>query len=318
MFRLTRPTSPPLLDGNDTVGGENNSSTTTTTNCRQQAALSRSSRKLEQHHPNVKLPKRLEEKSKEEQILRSCDRFKSYPTTVDTLIRTLTTISNHPHERKYRHINKTNKGYQRSLANVPGAEQLLVALGFTPYSNNNTLYLPRVDQELVLFALNVLEQTRATREYQHAKRQQVFSKEVAAQLRAMPTATTEEQTKRHQLLSKLPKEPSSRTHGSVIMIQLNDNISTDTSSTMITRRFDSDDTLDDVLNWIGGTVGSVFVDKLSNSQEWSLVDVNRYGPKVPIDCFNEYNRQKTLQHLGFWPSGRLALHPTSNIQDAYD
>ena len=293
MFRLTRPASPPLDNVNSNNNGLDNAAS-----CRQQA-LNRSSRKLAHHHPNVKTPQRLEEKSKEEQIRRSCDRFKSYPTTVDTLIRALSTISSNPVEGKYRRIDQTNPGYQRSLANVPGAEQLLLALGFTPI-NSQTLYLHRVNRQLLSLALTTLEQTKETPEYQQGKKELLFSKEVTAQLHATPTEV--EQRERMEMSSKLPREaPLSR--GTVIMIQLNDN-----DNTMLSRRFDGDDTFADVLNWLGGTVGFTFLDKLCTTRQWSLVDVNRQG-HVPIDC--EANRSKTLQHLGFWPSGRLALRPSS-------
>ena len=294
MFRLTRPASPPL----DNVNSNNDNGLDNVASCRQQA-LSRSSRKLAHHHPNVKTPQRFEEKSKEEQIQRCCDRFKSYPTTVDTLIRALSTISRNPLEGKYRRIEQTNPGYQRSLANVPGAEQLLLALGFAPV-NSQTLYLHRVNRQLLSLALSTLEQTKETPEYQQSKKELVFSKEVTAQLRATPTE--DQQRERMEMLSKLPREPP-LSRGAVIMIQLNDN-----DNTLVSRRFDGDDTFADVLNWVGGTVGSTFLGKLYTTRQWSLVDVNRQG-NVPIDC--QASRSKTLQHLGFWPSGRLDLRPST-------
>ena len=149
-------------------------------------------------------------------------------------------------------------------------------------------------------AVSILEQTKETPEYQHAKKEQVFAKEVTVQLCATPTDT--EQAKRQELLSTLPKEPSPG-RSAVMTIQLGDH-----DATTLTRRFDGDDTLEDVLHWLGGTAGTAFVDKLCTSRQWSLVDVNRQG-QVPLDCV--VNRHKTLQYVGFWPSGRLALRPSS-------
>merc|ERR1712137_780876 len=74
----------------------------------------------------------------------------------------------------------------------------------------------------------------------------------------------------------------------------------------VRRRFDGDDVLQDVLNWIGGH-GSVIPEKLA-SREWSLVDLNRY-PIAPIDV--EVNNQKTLQYIGCWPSGKLEICPST-------
>lgn len=291
MFRLSSPVSPPL----DNATSSNSDSAT----CRQHA-LARSGRKLARHHPGVKLPPRLEDKSKEEQIRRCCDRFRSYPSTVDTLIRALSTILRNPAERKYRRIHQANPGYQRSLAKVPGAEQLLMALGFTQTSSQ-TMFLSEVDRELLPLALSILEHTKETLEYQEAKKEQLFAKDVTALLGVTPSV--EEQSKREGLLSQLPREPS-QGRSAVMTIHLGDN-----DNTTLTRRFDGDDTLQDVLNWFGGNKETAFLEKLVQTRQWSLVDVNRQG-QVPIDC--QGNAQKTLQHLGFWPSGRLALRPSSS------
>ena len=73
----------------------------------------------------------------------------------------------------------------------------------------------------------------------------------------------------------------------------------------IRRRFDGDDVLQDVLNWLGGH-GSVIPNKLL-SRDWCLVDMNRY-PISPIDV--QVNVDKTLQYVGFWPSGKLEIRPS--------
>ena len=73
------------------------------------------------------------------------------------------------------------------------------------------------------------------------------------------------------------------------------------------RRFDGDDILRDVINFIGGH-GSVIPEKIA-SREWCLIDMNQY-PLVPIDVDNYMN--KTLQYIGCWPSGMLALKPSTS------
>ncbi|CAB9510763.1 expressed unknown protein [Seminavis robusta] len=296
MFRVTNPSS--AFSSNEEDPSALDAST-----CRQQA-LARSSRKLERHHPNVKLPPRLDEKSKEEQIQRCCDRFKSFPATVDTLIRALQTILSNPAVRKYRRIDQTNPGYQRSLAGAPGAEQLLLALGFRRMTDEQSLVLDTVNRDLLQMALGALNETTKTPEYQHAKKELVFRKDVAAHLRATPTA--HELTARQTLLSKVPREPAPG-RSAVMMIHLGGN---DDNSRTLTRRFDGDDTLQDVLHWLAGTVGTIFYQNLVESRSWSLVDVNRLG-ETPINCDAPVAAITTLQHLGFWPSGRLQLRPST-------
>lgn len=287
MFRTTRPSS--AVTNNN--GGANSEAAT----CRQEA-LQRSNRNLSNHHPNVKLPPRLEEKSKEEQIQRCCARFKSQPKTVDTLIRSIFIISENPLKRKYRRIDRANPGYQRTLAEVPGAEQLLRTLGFVR-RDSQTLVLDKVDKSLMQHALQTLEATKVSTEYQQAKTEQEFAKDVIHHLKVTPTDA--ELFQRQALLSKVPQEPP-KGRAAVMMIHLGD-------SRLLTRRFDGDDTLQDVLHWLGGTAGVVFYDQVS-SGKWSLVDVNRHGG-VPLDC--QTSGHKTLQHLGFWPSGRLVLRPSA-------
>ena len=303
MFRLSRPSSPPL----DSEGGNSNSAT-----CRQQASLQKSQQNLSKHHPQVKLPPRLEDKSKQEQIKRCSDRFQSYPSTVDTLLRALTTILQHPTDIKYHRIDTRNAGYQKSLANVPGAEPLLMALGFER-NNHTILVLPSIDFELLQTAIETLQQIkRESPVYQHAKAKEVFAKTVSHHLQKVPT--TEELGRRRDLLSQVPREPPTG-RSAVLMIQLlGDSTSSSNSGTIIKRRFDGDDTWMDVLKWLAGSTFSDVWDKVVTTQEWSLVDVNRpsHGPAAVIDA-SPKSHPKTLQHLGFWPSGRLQLVLTTTV-----
>lgn len=270
-------------------------------NCRQQAKLAR-------HHPNVKLPPRLQDKSKKEQIERCCNRFKSFPAAVDTLYKTLYIISSDPSEQKYRVIDKTNPGYQRSLANVPGTEQLLRSVNFISSEGASTsnLVLHSLDPELLQTALNCLERTKSTQEYKQAKHELDFVKDMDRILKEIPTET--ELVQRKLLLSKCPKEATKGRGALIDVVIPTTSDSASERKTTFRRRFDGDDTLDDVLNWLGGQVGTIFLQNIRNRQ-WSLVDINRYPRDIPIDCDGEPSTSRTLQNLGFWPSGRLIVRP---------
>ena len=294
MFRLSRPVSPPLENAPNNGGDLYQSS------CRQQTALVRSGRKLSQYHPGIVLPPRLEEQSIHEQLRRCCDRMQSYPKAVDTLYRSLSTIINHPHEPTFRRIDTTSPGYQRALANVPGAEQLFRTLGFAATNNAQALVLTSLNPDNFRLALEMLEQTKESAAYQVAKRKEAFVRQVRKLLET--EITHEEQSKRKDLLSQVPREPGPG-RAAVMIVQLLPS-SHPSEGAVLTRRFDGDDTLEDVLHWLGGTAGSAFYHNIVHSQEFCLVDVNRAGPVVPLDCAHTH---KTLQHLGFWPSGRLSL-----------
>jgi PUB domain len=234
---------------------------------------------IHEHHPNVKIPSKLEDKSKEEQILRNVNRVKGYPTAVDTLYKALTALRTDPNNQKFRRIDKSNPGYQRSLASAPGAEALLLVMNFTQIGNTLVLERSRVDPALLFLGISALEDAQKSSEYQDAKRQIQF-----------------EALMRANFISKCPSEPPGG-RGALVQVGFGDET--------IKRRFDGDDVLQDVVNWLGGH-GSAIPDKLL-TREWCLVDKNRF-PISPIDI--KVNLDKTLQYVGFWPSGKLEIRPS--------
>ena len=249
---------------------------------------------LSAHHPKVKIIPKLQDKSKEEQILRCADRLKAHSAAVDTLHRALSAVQNDPDNAKFRKIETTTAGYQRTLANAPGAQDLLKAMNYHSYGTALMLDRPMVDPALLYLGISALEQTRLTTEYQEAKRKADFAKAILA----IKKDTANDAAERAELLRKCPSEPA---EGSGAWMQVT------VADETYKRRFDGDDTLQDVLNWLGGNVTTTIPTRLL-SREWSLVDVNRY-PATPVDCAANLNH--TLQYLGCWPSGRLEVTPST-------
>lgn len=249
------------------------------------------------HHPAVKLPGHLKDKTKEEQILRCADRLVSHPAAVDTLHRAFVALRSDPSNPKYRKIDKSTPGYQRTLEGVPGAEGMLHAMNFrTRGAYELVIDRAMVDDALLYLGISALEGAKESEEYKHAKRQAAFVKEIKA-IQLGGNDSEAEAVRRAGFMAKCPSEPQG---GSGALMQLK--IGDDT----VRRRFDGDDVLKDVLNWIGGH-GSVIPDKI-RTREWCLVDLNRY-PIAPIDC--TMNEERTLQYIGCWPSGRLEIRPST-------
>lgn len=248
------------------------------------------------HHPGVRVPAKLQDKSKEEQVLRCADRLKSYPLAVDTLYRALTSIQKDPSNERFRKIDKTTPGYKRSLDGVPGAEDLLLAMNFHS-RGAYSLVLERqwVDQALLYLGISALEGAKQSNEYIEGKAKITFAKQVKEILQ-QSDSSQDEALRRAEFMQKCPSEPMGGS-GALMQVVIADET--------IRRKFDGDDTLRDVLNWIGGH-GSAIPDKILN-REWCLVDLNRY-PIAPMDV--ELNLDKTLQYIGCWPSGRLELRPS--------
>ena len=257
---------------------------------------------LLENHPHVKVPTQMKDKSKEEQILRCAKRLAPYPHAVDTLLRAFIYIRQYPDNDKYRKIDRSSAGYQNVLDGKPGAMDLIHAMNFVnrPQSNDFVMDRSRVDAALLYLGISALEEVQKSSEYKTAKLSIAFEKEIKIILSGQHSATSEndEILKRAEFISKLPSEPSGGA-GALMQISLGDE--------KIMRRFDGDDILRDVIHFIGGH-GSVIPEKII-SRDWCLVDLNRY-PVVPIDI--EVCMNKTLQYIGCWPSGNLALQPSTN------
>mmetsp|Transcript_6217 Transcript_6217/g.13533 ORF Transcript_6217/g.13533 Transcript_6217/m.13533 type:complete len:506 (-) Transcript_6217:103-1620(-) len=267
---------------------------------------------LNQTHPNVQLPEKLSNKTKEEQILRCANRVKPHVMAVDTLLRVLTSVRNTPDNAKFRIIDRTNGNYIAFVRDTPGAEDMLLAMNYRMISCNNELRLERhmVDDALLYLGISALEQMRTTDEYKEGKRLRGFHAEMrrVAKGNGSPDVqrggmTEGETAIRLGFLSKCPKEPPEG-RGAWVNAQLGD-VSEKIVGGSVKRRFDGDDTLEDVLNWLGGSYGNEVLDKIRGMRrEWCLCDLNRY-PILPLDV--EKHGKKTLQYLGLFPSGKLGV-----------
>mmetsp|Transcript_27857 Transcript_27857/g.58841 ORF Transcript_27857/g.58841 Transcript_27857/m.58841 type:complete len:527 (-) Transcript_27857:87-1667(-) len=266
---------------------------------------------LDQTHPNVQLPEKMSQKSKEEQILRCANRLKTHVMAVDTLLRVLTSVRDSPENPKFRIIDRSNANYVKFVRDKPGAEDLLKAMNYRFISCNNELRLERhlVDTALLYLGISALERVRMSNEYIKGKKQRAFHAEmrrVAKQngSEMQSAGMTEAETAvRLAFLSKCPKEPPEG-RGAWMYVHLGDELER-VEGGRVKRRFDGDDTLEDVLNWLGGCYGNEVLDKIRGSKrEWCLCDLNRY-PILPLDA--EKHGKKTLQYLGLFPSGKLGV-----------
>merc|ERR1712038_1970915 len=171
------------------------------------------------------------------------------------------------------------------------------------YSMQLILDRSRVDMALLYLGISALDEVRKSNEYITSKMSIAFKKKLKRIQDGVNVSNgeggqEEEVLRRAEFISKLPSEPE-RGAGALMQISLGEE--------KIMRKFDGDDILRDVINFIGGH-GSAIPEKII-SREWCLVDLNQY-PVVPIDT--EKNMNKTLQFIGCWPSGKLALQPSSN------
>jgi len=272
-------------------------------------------------HPKVQMPKRLSQHDKEDIIMRCANRVAPYSLSVDTLLRSLKTVQGNPSNRKYHTVDSSSAMFQRSLS-APGVLDFLLAVNFHPnYDNHKIMTLSHFDAAAFYLGISALEQIQQnSTDYKKDKALRVFQKDLASTL-SDNSAAAEELSARKKFLSMLPSEPTRG--GSQITVEygvtLNTiaNAGTEATTTpliKITRGFDHDDTLGDVIHWLGGQATGI-LEKLENG-EWKLVDRNRQGLEEDYHFYkldlNEL-RNQTLQRVGCWPSGRLAIVPALTL-----
>jgi len=301
-----------------TVRNESPSSTSASTSTRTSTS-----------RPKVHMPKKLSDHNQEDIIIRSANRFAPYSLCVDTLLRSLRTIRSDPNNRKYQSIDTTGAAFRRSLT-APGVIDFLKAVNFHSSPNSNrVLTLSHYDPAAFYLAISALERIQNTSpEYSKNKALRTFQKEIDNCLVTSSNDDTETLA-REKYLSKLPREPTNG--GSPITVEFglavrntaNNNgndigttnvVDTDykeqTTTKKISRGFDHDDTLGDVVNWLGGQASAI-PNKLRTG-EWTIIDRNRIGSEEDYN----YHRldvselsDKTLHYIGCWPSGRIAIVP---------
>lgn len=271
-------------------------------------------------HPKVQMPKRISQHDQEDIIMRCANRVAPYSLSVDTLLRSLKTIQANPSNRKYHTVDTSSAMFQRSLS-APGVLDFLKAVNFHPnYDNRKILTLSHFDGAAFYLGISSLEQIQQkSTDYRKDKALRGFQKDMASFLSEENATEEEELSARTKFLSKLPSEPSrggsqiTVEYGVVLNTAANAEAAT-TPLTKISRGFDHDDTLVDVLHWLGGQATGILA-KLETG-DWSLVDRNRQGPEEDYH-FHKLDlrelRDQTLQRVGCWPSGRLAIVPALTL-----
>jgi hypothetical protein len=238
---------------------------------------------------------------------------------VDTLLRSLKTVQANPTNLKYQTIDTTTTGFQKSLT-APGVLDFLKAMNFHPYppssySSSNkvgvVLKLSMLDPATFFLGISALEQVQQTSpEYANNKALLQFDKDIAKHL-ALGDSDMNEALKRAAFLSKCPSESITTTTTTTPMSMMSSGGSQVTvelgNITKLSRKFDGDDTLRDVVHWLGAHATILYVN-LVEKGEWHLVDRN-HPEALPYHNLEQV-LDKTLQYIGCWPSGRLAVVPT--------
>lgn len=220
-----------------------------------------------------------------------------YPEALDLLIYIFETILKYPKEEKYRSVKTTKPSYVSAIGPCSkAAEDILLLAGFRKSGEYLSLSSSkqRGEESLLWIAKTSLESQRETDVYKNNKDRLLLLK-VMAESKA--SASAEEMERRNELRKKVPMEPEEGAAGTTrITVFIGDAV--------LKRRFTSDDTLNQVVNWIGASYSSYMPLKLTQSKSCELVDVTLF-PHKTVNVKDDGNR--TLQALGFWPGAELRV-----------
>uniref|UniRef100_A0A7S4C5G1 PUB domain-containing protein n=2 Tax=Chrysotila carterae TaxID=13221 RepID=A0A7S4C5G1_CHRCT len=223
--------------------------------------------------------------SAEQRVQACAARLVGRPLAVDTLITSLSKVLDHPHEEKYRKVNISNKAFQERVASAPGGIDFMYAVGFEPVHGH--LLLQSRDPALLWIGKSALEQQRLTGTYQRAKE----ALELEQALSMSQGAYESEVSKRRAAsLARVPEEPAEGLAGnSLICVHVGDS--------QVWRRFESCNTLEDILHFARSIPGA----PLGKATMHNIT----LNPAVDLDLERELGL--TLQRLELWPTGHVRI-----------
>ncbi|GMI21903.1 hypothetical protein TeGR_g2155 [Tetraparma gracilis] len=251
----------------------------------------------------------MEKKPWDVQLLRSASRAAPSSLAIDTLHRALSTIQKNPNEPKYRRIDLSSPGFKRALSSTPGTLDFLThGVGFSPSPSSKNIYtLSFVDAARMFAALSALEEIRLrSYEYNLDRSRRVFLKTLLALRSSTGDAAKDaaEEARRAELLRLVPLDPATMS-ATLITVSLGGG----GDAEKLSRKFAADDTLGDVLNWLGGHLGGEAMGKVAGG-EFVLLNRSKH-PKDVVQAHDEKRvgelKGKTLQYLDLWPSAELEL-----------
>ena len=221
----------------------------------------------------------------EERVQRAAARLAGHAAAVDILVTSLTRVLQNPADEKYRTVNIQNKHFQSTVAAAPGGMEFMYAVGFEPMHGH--LVLQSRDPALVWIGKSALEQLRGTSSYGASKEALQLQQALAL---SKVEYETHDEVARAAFLLRVPEEPPEGAAGST-------KICVHVGQEQVWRRFESCNTLEDLLN---------FVRSLPKAPKRDLV-LDNITTRPPRRLDTAAQLGLTLQRLDMWPSGHVAV-----------
>jgi len=232
--------------------------------------------------------------TRDERISKACVTLAPQAEAIDILLASLTKVKKDPTNERFRKVNVNASGpFKEKVASVPGGVELLYSVGFQPMYGH--LVLQSLDPSLLEHALACLDSARTTDAYLSTKARKLNAK-AAEEARKKREATAA--IKRAEFLAKVPPEPNAEHGGSVHSTWV---LTFTVGGERVARRkFESDNTLEDVLNYVR-SLSSVPVDALVK------LDNVTTAPFRHLDPTDKRSSTASLYALDLWPMGTVGI-----------
>jgi hypothetical protein len=210
------------------------------------------------------------------------------------LIGSLGRVLDNPESEKFRRVNPQNPAFARTVGATPGGVEFLMAVGYEAL--HGQLVLQSRDPALLWIGKAALEAVRASAAYLGAK--EAIQVEQALGLSKQEYAT-EDAARRATYAKRVPAEPPEGAAGNALLcFHLVD------GSTQVWRRFEAENTLEDVVNYSRSLPGTPMEGAASRPLRLSNVTM---APYKPLDVDTQLGL--TLQSLDLWPTGHVKIEP---------
>lgn len=235
----------------------------------------------------------------EERVQLAAKRLSGRAEAVDILIASIGRVLQNPNDEKFRRVNPANPAFAKTVGNTPGGIEFLMAVGYEPLHGH--LVLQTRDPALLWLGKSMLESVRNTEAYLGSKE----SSEIEKALGMSAVAYDEEDERRRAAFgARVPPEPAEGSAGSA-------KVCVHVGSAATWRRFNTADTLEDVLNFVRSLPGTPPVASVG---ELRVADVTT-RPAKRLDASTQLGL--TLQALDLWPTGHVRCR-VNGSDEAYD
>jgi len=232
--------------------------------------------------------------TREERCAKACVTLSPNVDAIDILLASLTKLSKDPTNERFRKVNVNSAGpFKDKVASFPGGIELLYSVGFEPMYGH--LVLQTFDASLLEHALVCLAAARKSEAYLCAKARKLSAKAVADERKEKEAAAA---LKRAGYLAKVPPEPAVENGGSVHSTCV---LTFTVGGERIARRkFESDNTLEDVLNYVR-SLAVLPVDAVLKLDNVTTAPFRRLDPD------DKPCASASLYALDLWPMGTVGI-----------